>query len=84
MPAQSVRCGLCNREGSFIVKGTMTRLLYWLIYHVDLGPLGPRLLDFAVKHLLRRARKDTAQPLVRQRAYGLVTAFHLHPADERM
>jgi hypothetical protein len=62
----------------------MTRFLYWLIYHVDLGPLGPRLLDFAVQHWLKRARKGIAQPRVRQRAFGLVTAFHLQPADERM
>jgi hypothetical protein len=62
----------------------MTRFLYWLVYHFDLGPIGPHLLEFAVRSWLRQARKSTAEPLVRHRAFGLVTAFHLHPADERM
>ena len=31
----------------------MARLLYWLIYNFDLGPLGPSLLDLAVKTWLR-------------------------------
>jgi hypothetical protein len=62
----------------------MTRFLYWLVYHVDLGPLGPRLLDFAVWNWLRHARKGARQPLVRKRAFGFVTTLQLQPADERM
>jgi hypothetical protein len=65
----------------------MTKLLYWLVYHLDLGPLGPKLLDLAVQSWLRRAKARAAQPLVHSRAAGLVTALHLQPsfgADERM
>jgi hypothetical protein len=38
----------------------MTTFLYWLVYNFDLGPLGPRLLDMAVKGWLRRERHDSA------------------------
>lgn len=34
----------------------MARLLYWLLYNVDLGPFGPQLMDFAVKTWLRTHR----------------------------
>jgi hypothetical protein len=65
----------------------MTTFLYWLVYNFDLGPLGPTVLDLAVKSWLRRARERVAQPAIRQRIFGLVTTFHLEPsfgADERM
>ncbi len=65
----------------------MTKLLYWIVYHFDLGPLGPKLLDLAVKSWLRRAKQQAAQPLVHRRGAGLLTALHLQPsfgADERM
>jgi hypothetical protein len=32
----------------------MTKLLYWLVYNFDLGPMGPRMMDLAVKSWLRR------------------------------
>jgi hypothetical protein len=31
----------------------MTKLLYWLIYNIDLGPLGPVTMDLAVRNWLR-------------------------------
>ncbi len=39
----------------------MTRFLYWLVYNVDLVPLGPKLLDLAVRawlfaHAAEKAR----------------------------
>lgn len=62
----------------------MTRFLYWLVYHFDLGPLGPHLLDFTVQNWLRRASKLDRQPVVRRQALGLFTMLHLRAADERM
>ena len=65
----------------------MTKLLYWIVYHLDLGPLGPKLLDLAVQSWLTRAGPIEAAPLVRRRVLGLLTTLHLQPsfgADERM
>jgi hypothetical protein len=65
----------------------MTRILYWLVYHFDLGPLGPKVLDYAVQSWLKRAKERELQPLVRRRAAGAATVFHLQPSfggDERM
>jgi hypothetical protein len=62
----------------------MTRFLYWLVYHFDLGPLGPHLLDFAVQNWLRRASKLDGQPVVPRQARGLFTMLHLRAADEGM
>jgi hypothetical protein len=65
----------------------MTKLLYWMVYNFDLGPLGPRALDLAVNSWLKRAREQAAMPLVRRRAFGFLTTFDLQPrfgADERM
>jgi hypothetical protein len=65
----------------------MTRLLYWMVYHLDLGPLGPRLLSLAVRSWLKRRKRQAAEPTVRQRAFGRLTTLHLEPsfgADERM
>jgi hypothetical protein len=38
----------------------MARLLYWLVYNFDLGPLGPSLMDFAVWTWLHRRRQRAA------------------------
>lgn len=65
----------------------MTKFLYWIVYHLDLGPLGPKVLDLAVQTWLKRAKEQDAAPMVRWRASGLLTTLHLHPsfgADERM
>lgn len=62
----------------------MTRFLYWLVYHFDLGPLAPHLLDFAVQNWLRRVSKLDGQPVVRRQARGLFTMLHLRAADEGM
>lgn len=62
----------------------MTRFLYWLVYHFDLGPLGPHLLNIAVQNWLRRASKLDGQPVVRRQARGLFAMLHLRAADERM
>jgi hypothetical protein len=37
----------------------MTKLLYWMVYHFDLGPLGPRVLDLAVQSWLSHARSKS-------------------------
>jgi hypothetical protein len=34
----------------------MIKLLYWLVYNVDLGPAGPLVMKLAVKSWLARAR----------------------------
>lgn len=42
----------------------MTNLLYWLVYHVDLGPFGQRAMRMAVQSWLRRdARANEPNPL---------------------
>jgi hypothetical protein len=65
----------------------MTALLYWIVYHLDLGPLGPKVLDLAVKSWLRRAQAESGEPSIRRRIFGALTIFQLHPVygtDERM
>jgi hypothetical protein len=65
----------------------MTKLLYWIVYHLDLGPLGPKVLDLAVQTWLKRAKEQDVAPTVRRRASGWLTTLHLQPnfgADERM
>lgn len=32
----------------------MTKLLYWLLYHCDLGPFGPRVMDMALQGWFKR------------------------------
>jgi hypothetical protein len=46
----------------------MTKLLYWLVYNVDLGPLGPALLGLSVRtwlgmHRSRQMRADVVRRL---------------------
>ena len=65
----------------------MTKLLHWIVYHLDLGPLGPKVLDLAVQTWLKRAKEQDVAPTVRRRASGWLTTLHLQPnfgADERM
>ncbi len=65
----------------------MVSMLYWIVYHLDLGRIGPKVLDFAVRSWLRRARKGTMAPAVRRQSAGGLTRVHLEPtfgADERM
>jgi hypothetical protein len=69
----------------------MTKLLYWLVYHLDLGRLGPTVLDLAVRSWLKRARHQArhqrAPAPIRRRFSGLLTILHLEPkmrADQRM
>jgi len=65
----------------------MTKLLYWIVYHLDLGPMGPKVLDLAVHTWLKRAKEQDAGPTVRRQASGWLTTLHLQPsygADERM
>jgi hypothetical protein len=65
----------------------MTTLLYWVVYHLDLGSLGPRVLDLAVRSWLSRARDHELAPSVRRRVSGWLTTLHLRPsfgADARM
>jgi hypothetical protein len=65
----------------------MTTLLYWIVYHLDLGPLGPKVLDLAVRSWLSRAKDYDLAPMVGRRVSGWLTALHLRPsfgADARM
>lgn len=65
----------------------MTPMLYWIVYHLDLGRLGPKVLDLAVRSWLNRASNNTAAPAVRRQSSGLLTTLHLDPnfgVDERM
>jgi hypothetical protein len=61
-------------------------MLYWIVYRLDLGRFGPRVLALAVRRWLKRARKAPRMPLVRRRTFGRLTALHLEPklGDERM
>ncbi|HZP10028.1 hypothetical protein [Methyloceanibacter sp.] len=62
-------------------------MLYWIVYHLDLGRLGPKVLDLAVRSWLRRAKNGTTVPAVKRQSFGGATRFHLEPnlgADERM
>lgn len=65
----------------------MTNILYWLVYHLDLGPLGPKILDLAVRNWLKRAKERGPAPMVRRRVFGLLPIPHLEPnlrADQRI
>jgi hypothetical protein len=65
----------------------MVSLLYWIVYHLDLGRFGPRVLDLAVKSWLGRSRNETLAPAVRRQSFGGLATVHLKPtlgADERM
>jgi hypothetical protein len=65
----------------------MATMLYWIVYHLDLGRFGPSVLDLAVKSWLKRARKNARTPVVRQRRFRGLTTLHLEPnfgVDERM
>jgi hypothetical protein len=57
----------------------MTTLLYWIVYHLDLGSLGPKVLDLAVRSWLKSAKEREAAPIVRRRSFGLLTILHLEP-----
>lgn len=62
-------------------------MLYWIIYHLDLGRLGPKVLDLAVRRWLKRANGHGVAPLVGRQRRGPLTTLHLKPsfgADERM
>jgi hypothetical protein len=53
----------------------MTPMLYWTVYHLELGRLDPKVHEVGV------------EPRVRRQPLGSVTALHLQPdagIDERM
>ena len=58
----------------------MTPLLYWIVYHLDLGSLGPKVLDLAVRSWLKGAKEREAAPIARRRSFGLLTILHLEPS----
>ena len=65
----------------------MTPMLYWTVYHLELGRLGPKVLDLAIKRWVKRANEVGVELRVRRQALGSVTALHLQPdagIDERM
>jgi hypothetical protein len=58
-----------------------------MVYHLDLGQFGPKVLDLAVRSWLSRSKEEATQPMVRQGPFGPITTFHLEPSfgvDERM
>lgn len=70
-----------------LVITPMTPMLYWTVYHLELGRLGPKVLDLAIKRWLKRANEVGVEPRVRRQPLGSVTALHLQPdagIDERM
>jgi hypothetical protein len=54
-------------------------MLYWIVYHLDLGRLGPKVLNLAVRSWLNRANKHVATPVVRRQSLGALTTLHLDP-----
>jgi hypothetical protein len=64
----------------------MATMLYWIVYHLDLGRFGPKVLQLAVRIWPRRAHKNPRMPFVRRQNFGGLTAVHLEPkfGDERM
>lgn len=58
-----------------LVITPMTPMLYWTVYHLELGRLDPKVHEVGV------------EPRVRRQPLGSVTALHLQPdagIDERM
>jgi hypothetical protein len=45
----------------------MAPMLYWIVYHLDLGRLGLKVLDLAVQSWLNRANKPVAAPFISTR-----------------
>ena len=65
----------------------MTPMLYWTVYHLELGQLDPKVLDLAIKRWVKRANEVGVEPRVRRQPLGSVTALHFQPdagIDERM
>jgi hypothetical protein len=65
----------------------MAPMLYWIVYHLDVGRLGPKVLNLAVRSWLNRDNEDVAAPVVRRQSFGALTTLHLDPkfgVDERM
>jgi hypothetical protein len=58
---------------------TMTTLLYWIVYHLDLGRFGSKALDLAVHGWLRSAKDEEPAPMVRRRSFGELTILDLEP-----
>ena len=57
----------------------MTTLLYWIVYHLDLGRFGAKALDLAVHGWLISAKDEEPAPMVRRRSFGELTILHLEP-----
>jgi hypothetical protein len=64
----------------------MATMLYWIVYHFDLGRFGRKVLQLAVRSWLKRERKNPRMPLVRRQNFGGLTILRLEPkfGDERM
>jgi hypothetical protein len=52
-----VRCKLELHGGARVA---VTTLLYWLVYNFDLGPVGPWVLDKAVRSWIEREKERRA------------------------
>lgn len=55
----------------------MTKFLYWIVYNFDLGPLGPKVLDLAVRSWLRDVRQ--AEMARGRGVAGWLSALQLQP-----
>ena len=55
----------------------MTPMLYWTVYHLELGRLDPKVLELAIKRWVKRANEVGVEPRVRRQPIGSVTALHL-------
>jgi hypothetical protein len=58
---------------------TTTTLLYWIVYHLDLGRFGTKALDLAVRGWLQSAKDEEPVPIVRRLSFGALTILHLEP-----
>jgi hypothetical protein len=43
----------------------MARILYWCVYHIDLGPFGPTMLDLAPRVWQTRERARATRSFLR-------------------
>ena len=56
----------------------MSKFLYFLVYNFDLGPLGPRVLDLALRTWLSEAH--TVEASRNERRTGWLQAFMPQPS----
>ena len=62
-------------KGLVVRYQRMAPMLYWFVYYLDLGLLGPKMLKLAVKRWLKRAGTQIAAPVVRRQQLGTLNAL---------